>query len=192
MKTFNLICPHCRKAYRLGGRGVQEWYDYHVVNCAARVEHSRANGGYGGWYDAIGYAGSVLLLLFGQRGEVKDARVGLNLIMTTGREAAIDRLQAATPAVHDYQAIGTGTNAAAAGDTALQTEVARVQGALSQPTSTTDRLVTTFGAGVGTGAITETGRLNAAAAGNLFARQVFAVINKAAGDSLATTHDITD
>lgn len=182
MKTFDLICPHCRDAYRLHPANVEDWYDSHVTKCPRVVTPN----------DALTWIGRVFAALRGPDGVIKDVRLGFNLVVTTGREAAIDRLQAAAVAVHDYQAIGTGTNAAAAGDTALQTEVARVQGTLSQPTSTTDRLVTTFGAGVGTGSITETGRLNAAAAGNLFARQVFAVITKAAGDSLQTTHDITD
>lgn len=183
MKTFDLVCPHCREAVRLEPHNAEDWYDSHVSKCAIRP----ANNG-----DALNWAGRVFAALRGPDGLIKDVRLGFNLVVTTGREAAIDRLQAAAVAVHDYQAIGTGTNAAAAGDTALQTENARVQGTLSQPTSTTDRLVTVFPAGTGTGAITETGRLNAGAAGNLFARQVFSVITKGAADSLTTTHDITD
>ena len=140
----------------------------------------------------IQVAGTVLIQLFNPDRELTDVRMGFNLVVDAGKAAVIDRLQAGAVAVHDYQAIGTGTAAAAAGDTTLVTEIgARVQGVLTQPTALTDRLVSTFAAGNGTGAITETGRFNAAAAGNLFARQVFAAVNKTASDSLQITHDIT-
>jgi hypothetical protein len=139
--------------------------------------------------------GTVLIQLFNPESELKDYRMGYNLVVNVGKDAVIDRLQGTgtySASIFQWQAIGTGTNAAAAGDTALQTEVGtRINGTLSQPTSTTDRLVSTFPAGNGTGAITETGRLDASTVGNLFARQVFSVVNKGALDSLQVTHDIT-
>jgi hypothetical protein len=52
-------------------------------------------------------------------------RLGYNLVVNAGKDAVIDRLQAAAVAVHDYVAIGTGTNAAAAGDTAFKRKLAR-------------------------------------------------------------------
>jgi hypothetical protein len=135
--------------------------------------------------------GTILLELFGADGRLKLRRKVQNLIVTTGRGQVIDRLQAGTPAVCDYIAIGTGATAAAAGDTALQTEVARGQGTLTQPDAFTDRSVYTFAAGIGTGNITEAGRLNAAAAGVLMGRQVFTAIPKTASDSLQITYDFT-
>ena len=135
--------------------------------------------------------GRIVLDLFGPDGALKDHREVVNLITTVGRGQVIDRLQAATPAVCDYIAIGTGATAAAAGDTALQTEVARGQGALTQPDAFTDRSVYTFAAGTGTGNITEAGRLNAAASGVLMGRQVFTAVNKTASDSLQITYDFT-
>jgi hypothetical protein len=141
--------------------------------------------------DTFKVTGTVLVQLFDPEFELKDVRLGYNLVVNAGKDAVIDRLQAAAVAVHDYVAIGTGTNAAAAGDTALQTEIGtRIQGTLSQPVSTQDRVISTFPAGNGTGAITEEGRFNALTVGNLFARQVFSAVNKAAGDSLQVTHDI--
>lgn len=182
MKLFTLE-NLAGQIYRLTSKEIVDFYHEHILGkIRARFRFS----------DEFKIAGSVLLQLFGPSGELKDARAGANLIVTTGKNAVIDRLQAAAVAVHDFQAVGTGTTAAAAGDTALETEIGtRVQGTLSQPVATTDRLVSTFAAGNGTGALTETGRLNASSNGNLFARQVFAVVNKAAGDSLQVTHDIT-
>lgn len=95
-----------------------------------------------------------------------------------------------------YLAIGIGTTAAAATDTALQSEIttlggARSLGTASQVTTTvandTTQLVHTW-TFTGSFAVTEEGILDAAAAGNLLAHQVFAAVNVVSGDSLTVTH----
>jgi hypothetical protein len=141
--------------------------------------------------EGIKVKGIVNIKLIGPDGQVKDQRTVENIVTNTGRAHIIDRLQAAGVAVCDYVAIGTGTNAAAAADTTLQTEAARAQGTLSQPDAYTDRCVYTFAAGTGTGNITEVGRLNAASVGTLMGRVVFTAVNKPASDSLAMTYDFT-
>ena len=202
----SLSCPYCQETYRLHLHEAAEFYETHVVACRKTEQIPRR------WTpvvrildavrsklvirpqltDSLYFRGHGLMRLM-RNGELIDVGIGRNLIVTTGRGLVIDRLQAASPAVPDFEAIGTGTTAAAAGDTTLQTEIGtRVQGTLSQPAQTTDRLVSNFAAGNGTGAITEAGRLNAASAGVLVSRIVFAVINKGASDALETTHDITD
>jgi len=96
----------------------------------------------------------------------------------------------------DYIAIGTGTTAPAATDTALEYETHRIGGADvtgSQVTTTvtndTMQLVGTFSGYTGTEAVTESGVFNAAAGGTLLCRQTFAAlnINWDAGDSLQVT-----
>jgi hypothetical protein len=141
--------------------------------------------------DTVKLIGSITLELFDAQGQLKTSRHVRNIVTNAGRQAIIDRLQAASVAVCDYIAIGTGTAAAAAADTTLGTEAARAQGTLSQPDAHTDRCVYTFAAGTGTGAITECGRLNAASNGTLMGRQVFAAVNKGASDSLQVTYDFT-
>ena len=80
---------------------------------------------------------------------------------------------------------------ASASDTTLQTELStRVAGTLSSSTNVWQNQAT-FGPGVDTGAITEAGIFSASSAGTLFARQVFPVVNKAAGDSLQLTWQVT-
>lgn len=140
---------------------------------------------------AINITGLITLELRGPDGRLKKRLRLQNIITNAGRQLIIDRLQAGTAAVSDYLAIGTGTNAAAAGDTSLQTELARAQGVLSQPDPHTDRCVYTFPAGIGTGDITEAGRLNAASSGTLVGRQVFAAVPKGPDDSLEITYDLT-
>ena len=142
-------------------------------------------------HDIVKLIGSITLELFDAKGQLKTSRRVQNIVTNTGRQAIVDRLQGASPAVCDYVAIGTGVVAAAAADTTLGTEVARAQGTLSQPDAYTDRCSYTFGPGVGTGAITECGRLNAASTGTLMGRQVFSAVNKGASDSLAVTYDFT-
>jgi len=100
-----------------------------------------------------------------------------------------------------YHAVGTGTNAEAAGDTALQTESTTIL----NPDSTRATGTTTEGAtgnifrSVGTvtfdgsGAITEHGLMSQAATGGgvLWDRSVFSPINVVNGDSIQFTYDVT-
>jgi hypothetical protein len=135
--------------------------------------------------------GIINLKLFGPDGQLKDERTVENMFTNAGRAALIDRLQSGSPAVPDYIAIGTGASGPAATDTALGAEVARAQGALTQPDAYTDRDIYTFAAGTGTGTITEAGRFNAASGVTLWGRQVFTGIVKTASDSLQITYDFT-
>ena len=114
-----------------------------------------------------------------------------NLVVTTGKNFVASRIKDTTSAAMSHMAIGTGATAAAAGDTALGSEAAR-----SSLTSTTvvDNVVTyvaSFGAGSGTGAITEAGLFNAVGAGTMFCRTTFAVVNKGASDSMTITWSVT-
>ena len=137
--------------------------------------------------------GRVNYKLFDSDGQLKEQRDIDNLVVTVGKNYLAAWLDAASQAgaFMQYVALGTGVTAASAGDTALQTELAtRVAGTESSSTNVWQN-VATFGAGVDTGAITEAGLFSAAAAGTMLARQVFSVINKAAGDSLQVTWQIT-
>jgi hypothetical protein len=92
-------------------------------------------------------------------------------------------------------ALGTGSTAASTGQTALVTEIARTafQSATQVTTTTTNdsmQFVAVFGAGVGTGALTEAGIFNGAGGGTMLSRVTFAAVNKAAGDSLTITWKI--
>jgi len=122
-----------------------------------------------------------------------------NLITTTGKAGIASRINGnGSEAAFTYIAVGTGTTAAAIGDTTLETETAasglsRVAATASRTTTDTTndtaRLVTTFTV-TGTVAVTESGVLNAASTGTLLCRQVFSAINVANGDSLQVTWDV--
>lgn len=137
--------------------------------------------------------GHISLKLFGPEGDLKETREIKNVVVTVGKNFLANWLTGATQADYfmRYLALGTGTNAASASDTALQTELStRVAGALTNSTNVWQNQVT-FGAGVDTGAITEAGIFSAPSVGTMFARQVFAVVNKASGDSLQLTWQVT-
>lgn len=131
---------------------------------------------------------NVHIVLRGPDGEVKQEEKCHNLITTAGLAAIIERLDSsAATAAPTHMAIGTGTTAAVAGNTTLETELDR--NALTSNTSSANvlTLVGDWAAGDGTGAITEAGVLNAVSTGTLYARAVFSVVTKGSSDSLSIT-----
>lgn len=143
--------------------------------------------------DEIVVRGNVLVELFGEDGELKETREIHNLVVTAGKNHIADRLSSSPGgAAMGWMAIGTGVGAAAAGDTALGTEIDR-----NATTSITDatNVVTYVGdwaAGDATNAaITEAGIFNASSAGTMLARATFTLINKGALDTLKITWTVT-
>lgn len=142
-------------------------------------------------HDTIKMVGDLKIVLTDENGQIKHEQEIKNLVVTTGKNFIASRMKDATATAMSHMAIGTGTTAAAVGDTTLGTEVGRV--ALTSTTVTTNNVayVATFPAGTGTGAITEAGILNAASAGTLLCRTVFSVINKGAADTLGITWTVS-
>ena len=113
-----------------------------------------------------------------------------NLVVTAGKNYVADRIKN-NSTVMSHMAIGTGTAAAAAGNTALGSESART--ALTSSTVTDNEIVyvDTFAAGTGTGAITEAGIFNASSGGTMLCRTVFSVVSKGASDAMTITWTVT-
>jgi hypothetical protein len=114
-----------------------------------------------------------------------------NLVVSAGKDFVASRLKDATADVMSHMAIGTSSTAAANGDTALGSEAQR--NALTSTTVTDNEIayVASFGAGEGTGAITEAGLFNALSGGTMLCRTVFSVVNKGASDSMTITWTVT-
>lgn len=135
---------------------------------------------------------NVLIEVFDKAGRLKDSREIHNLVVTAGLNHIADALSSAPgQAAMSHMAVGTGTTAAAVGDTALVTESDR-----NALTSRTDSgaVVTYVGdwaAGEATAALTEAGIFNAATAGTMLARAVFSAINKGSNDTLKITWTVT-
>lgn len=141
--------------------------------------------------DTIKMTGDLKIVLTDENGQIKHEQEVKNLVVTVGKNFIASRMKDATATAMSHMAIGSGTTAAANGDTTLGTELGRV--ALTSTTVTTNNVayVATFPAGTGTGAVTEAGLFNAASAGTLLCRTVFSVINKGAADTLGITWTVT-
>ena len=114
-----------------------------------------------------------------------------NLVVTDGKEYVASRMKDATATAMSHMAIGSGSTAAASGDSSLGTELGRVALDSTTVSGAVVTYVATFPAGTGTGAVTEAGILNASSAGDLLCRTVFSVVNKGASDSMTITWTVT-
>jgi hypothetical protein len=143
----------------------------------------------------ITVSGQVHICLKDRFGKIKAEEIVKNLVVTAGRQHIADQMADQGAAAMSHMAIGTGTTAADATDTALETEIDRnALTSKTQGTGSDAHKVTYVGdwaAGDGTGAITEAAIFNSASAGDMLCRSVFAVKNKAAGDTLTLTWILT-
>ena len=158
---------------------------------------------------ALGIAhvyGALSLVVIRGNGDIEDyGLVSMRVVTTAGVNYLVDALQNLTePENLKFHGIGTGTNAEAIGDTALQTELTteynpnstRATGSLTEGASANIfRTVGTNTLDSGTPAVTEHGIFSQAATGGgtLLDRSTFAAINLvgANGDSLQSTYDLT-
>ena len=114
-----------------------------------------------------------------------------NLVVTAGKGFVASRMVGTSANVMSHMAIGTGTSAAGASDTALGSEAARTALTSTNVSGAVVTYVDTFAAGTGTGAITEAAILNASSGGTMLCRTVFSVVNKGASDSMTITWTVT-
>ncbi len=143
--------------------------------------------------------GIAMPKLVGVFGFMTDEVVFENLITNAGFAGAAARLgHDSTEAKFDYIGVGTGTTAAAAGNTTLEAEIAdsglsRAVGTVTRVTTTqtndTHNVAKTFTV-TGTKAITEMGLLNAASNGTLLGRNVFSAVNVVNTDSFIATYQV--
>ena len=114
-----------------------------------------------------------------------------NLVVTAGKGYVASRMKDTSATAMSHMAIGTGSTAAAAGNTALGSESART-GLTSTTVSGADIVyVDTFAAGTVPAAITEAGIFNASSGGTMLCRTVFSVVNKGANDAMTITWTVT-
>ncbi len=138
-------------------------------------------------------SGALRVVLTDANGNVKEDVQLKNLVVNTGLNFIVSRMKDTTATAMSHMELGTGTTAAAAADTALGTAISGSRQSLTSTTvsSNTITYVASFGAGTGTGAVTEAGIFNASSAGTMLCRTVFPVVNKQAGDSMTVTWTVT-
>lgn len=140
-------------------------------------------------------AGQLNIVLKDKDGNVKDQREVKNLVVNAGLAYIISRMVGTTKGVMSHMGLGSGTTAT----DASQTDLVSLLGAREVLDSTTISgtnnekvvYVSSFEAGDATGAVTEAGIFNDATAGDMLCRTVFAVVNKAADDTMTVTWTIT-
>ena len=147
--------------------------------------------------------GALWLTVLRAEGPVEEyGLASLNLVTTAGVNALVDAWQGTfTLNNFKFHGIGTGTNAEATGDTALQTEITTAYSTdNTRATGTTiDGASANIIRSVATNTVdaavanTEHGILSQAATGGgtLWDRSVYSVLNLASGDSLQSTYDGT-
>lgn len=149
------------------------------------------------------FYGQLWLTLIRADGEpVELGLASMRVVTTAGVNFIVDSFQGTVePEILKYHGIGTGTNAEASGDTALQTELTtqyssdntRATGSLTEGASA--NIFRTVGTNTvdATVAITEHGILSQAATGGgtLLDRTVFSAVNMVSADSLQSTYDLT-
>jgi chloramphenicol 3-O-phosphotransferase len=143
--------------------------------------------------DSIKMTGELRITVTNPEGNVKQEVVVPNLVVTAGKGYIASRMKDTTATAMSHMEIGTGTTAAAVGDTTLESAVSGSRVSLTSTTVTANAVayVATFPAGTGTGAITEAGIFNASSSGTMLCRTVFSVINKGAADTLGITWTVT-
>jgi len=134
-----------------------------------------------------------------RNGKIVEQRVLENIITNVGKAQAAGLLNGVVTTPFQYIAIGTGTTAAAATDTALENEIARKSASTSRKTTSVTNDTAVWEASFssadglsGSAAITESGLFDSSTGGNMLARRTFDPVNVNwdAGDSIQVTWEI--
>ncbi len=146
-------------------------------------------------YEEVPIKGNLVMDLYNPDGTLKKHYdFGWNTITDLHDILVADRLAGGADSLIGFTGIGTTSGGKTTASTALEAQVDRNANDSDTQTGATNDVVhiATFAAGEGTGALLEAGLFTDAGAGaTLQAYQEFAVVNKAAGDSLVTTWTIT-
>tara|TARA_R110000765_G_scaffold426352_2_gene541677 strand:+ start:426 stop:866 length:441 start_codon:yes stop_codon:yes gene_type:complete len=139
--------------------------------------------------DGLKLTGKLLIALNGKVIQEID-----NLVTTAGKGYVANRMRSDVSggvALMSHMAVGTGTTDPVVGNTALETESARVALTSSNVSAAVVTYIATFPAGTGTAALTEAGVLNASSGGTLLCRTEFSVVNKGSSDAMTITWTVT-
>jgi hypothetical protein len=136
--------------------------------------------------------GEVAIVLKDKDGNIKDSREIHNLVVSSGLEFICSRMAGTSAGVMSHMALGSGTTAAAAGQTDLVSILGSREALDStSASSNTITYVSSFEAGEATGAVTEAGIFNASSSGTMLCRVIFPVVNKSADDTMSVSWTIT-
>lgn len=141
--------------------------------------------------DTLKIVGNLTVTLFDQTGVIKDTREINNLVVAVGKDLIASRLVGNSLPIPSHMALGSSATAAATSQTALGGELGRVALDSTSRSSNTIAYIATFGAGTATGTVQEAGIFNDGSSGNMLCRTTFSAVNKAAGDTVVVTWNVT-
>lgn len=140
--------------------------------------------------ETIKAKGDVNIVIEREDGSVDTIDIN-NLVVDVGLNYIVSRMKDATATAMSHMELGSGSTAAAAGNTTLGTALGRAVLTSTTVSGNTIQYVASFSAGVATGNVQEAGIFNASTGGTLLCRTVFGLVTKAAGDSMTITWTIT-
>jgi hypothetical protein len=144
----------------------------------------------------IKLTGRYFVSVYGPDGKLRARDESPNIVTTVGKEFMASFLKSAALAASTftakYVAIGTGSSAESAADTALATESARHTGTVSYTSGGIYNVTATFPTGAAVGAILEFGLLSSGTAGTLLSRSVkSAAYNLTSSDYIVVNYAMT-
>ena len=145
-------------------------------------------------HENLKLSGQLNIVLKDKAGNVKDTREVKNLVVDAGLVFIASRMTGTSKAVMSHMALGSSTTAAAAGQTALVSQLGSREGLDSTTLTGSNKAVayvSSFEATEATGAVTEAGIFNASSGGDMLCRTVFSVVNKGADDTMSITWTVT-
>lgn len=143
--------------------------------------------------ESLKVRGDLRVVLTGPDGQIKDDRELRNLVVDTGLNFIVNRMKDANAAVMSHMSLGDQDTAAIGANTTLASEISGSRVALTSTTVAANQItyIASFAAGVGTGAVKESGIFNGSTGGTMLCRTTFPVVNKQAGDSMTVTWTVT-
>lgn len=141
--------------------------------------------------DSIKIKGDLVVNLIDENGQVKDKREVNNLVVNAGKAFIASRMNSNSAVIMNYMAVGSSNTSPTVADTALGSELGRVEVDSATVSNTTLTFTATYPAGTGTGTLAEAGIFNASSSGTMLCRTNFNEVNKASGDTVVITWNVT-
>lgn len=141
--------------------------------------------------DSLRVKGRVGIVLKDKDGQIKETRDVDNLVVTTGLAYIASRIADNGDTAMSHMALGSGTAAPAATDTALGSQLESRKSVSVSHSGGTVTYTATFGANESEGAVTEAGIFSAATGGTMLCRVKFDVVNKGASDTMSVSWSIS-
>ena len=133
----------------------------------------------------IALNGILTITKYNSKKEIISETTVPNLVVTVGKNHIAQRLYTNSESLMSHMGIGSNNTTSALTNTTLGTQLARAVLTTVSVSGSNVTFASTFGAGIGTGSITEAGIFNASTAGTMLCRTTFPVITKSSSDTIA-------